>query len=60
MYVKHIRQFKVLFVLYTQKDAILQFELGHTLIQTLIQGKPQFKKFIQIVPLTKHLNQSNP
>ena len=60
MYVEHVAQFKGLFVQYTQKDAILYFKVGHTLIQTLIQRKPQFKEFIQIVPLIQHLNRSNP
>ena len=32
MYVEHVGQFKGLFVQYTQKDAILYFEVGHTLI----------------------------
>ena len=60
MYVEHVGQFKGLFVQYTQKDAILYYEVGHTPIQTLIQRKPQFKEFIQSVPLIKHLNRSNP
>ena len=49
MYVEHVGQFKVFFVQHIQKDAILNFEVGHTLIQTLIQRKPHFKGIIRIV-----------
>ena len=50
MYVEHVGQFKGLFVQYTQKDAILYFEVGQTLIQTLIQRKPQFKELFKLFP----------
>ena len=47
MYVEHVGQLKGLFVQYRQKDDILYFEVGHTLIQTLIQKKPQFKELFK-------------
>ena len=47
MYVEHVEQLKGLFVQYRQKNAILYFEVGHTLIQTLIQRKPQFKELFK-------------
>ena len=50
MYVEHVEQKSFICTVYTQKDAILYFEVGHTLIQTLIQRKPQFKEIIRSVP----------
>ena len=59
MNVEHVGQFKGLFVQHTQKDAILYFEVGQTLIQTLIQRKPQFKGLFKDNPNSKGLNRSS-